>query len=283
MITTTQDLGEQGGYRDQIVSYPSDKLTQYALFSVPDTQRPTGGWPTIILLHGYMDPTLWETAGPEYRFVIQALTGAGYAVIKPDFQGNAGSEGAPVGGHFAPDYAYNTLNLITSLKHYAPVDAGRIGIFAHSMGGDVGLRTIVTSKDVVATAFVAGVVGSMYDLFYNWPSNPDLSDQPLALVQGARQSLLTIYGDPKSNPTFWDSASAINYVKDISGSVQINQDVSDSVVPKIFADHLNAALIAAGRAPQYVLYPGDDHQFTTNRAALLRNILAFYQSKLGAH
>ena len=201
-------------------------------------------------------------------------------VVKPDFQGNANSEGQPVGGHFAPDYAYNTLNLISSLKLSPLANPRRLAIFAHSMGGDVGLRTIVTSKDVAATVIVAGVVGSMYDLFYNWPNNPDLTDQPLALVQGARLSLIAKYGDPKTNPAFWNSASAINFVSHVTGAVQINQDISDSEVPKIFADHLNAALTLAGHPPQYNLYPGDDHQFSANRAALLRNVLDFYSSKL---
>jgi dipeptidyl aminopeptidase/acylaminoacyl peptidase len=201
-------------------------------------------------------------------------------VVKPDFQGNDKSAGQPVGGHFAPDYAYNTLNLISSLKQNPLANPKRLGIFAHSMGGDVGLRTIVTSKDIAATVFVAGVVGSMFDIFYNWPGNPDLSDQPQALVQGARQALISKYGDPKTNPTFWDSASAINYVSKVTGAVQINQDVSDSVVPKLFADHLNSALTNAGKSVEYHLYPGDDHQFDANRAALIQNALRFYRAKL---
>jgi dienelactone hydrolase len=53
-------------------------------------------------------------------------------------------------------------------------------------------------------------------------------------------------------------------------------------VPKLFSDHLDAALLAAGTsvAVQYKTYPGDDHQFTRNRAAVLANITAFYRAYL---
>jgi uncharacterized protein len=279
-ITTTADLGDQGGYRDTVISYPSDNLTQFALLSTPDTAKPASGWPVIILLHGYEDPSLWRVAGPEYRSFIGAFTAAGYAVVKPDFQGNDKSAGKPVGGHFAPDYAYNTLNLIGSLKQNPLANPKRLGLFAHSMGGDVGMRTIVTSKDIVASVFAAGVVGSMYDIFYSWPGNPDLSDQPAALVQGARLTLIAKYGDPKANPTFWNSASALNYVSAVTGPVQINQDVGDTVVPKIFADHLYQALTSANKSVEYHMYPGDDHQFDANRAALIQNALKFYRAHL---
>ena len=105
------------------------------------------------------------------------------------------------------------------------------------------------------------MVGSFYDIFYNWPSAPDLTDQPLALTQGIRQNLINKYGDPKTDPNFWNSASAINYVANITGPVEVNQDVGDSVVPKIFADHLVAALQADHKSVEYYTYPGDDHNF----------------------
>lgn len=278
-ITTKQDLGDQGGYHNSIVSYQSDGLEINALLSIPDATAPAGGWPVIILDHGYINPATYTTNGPQYRQFIAPLVRAGYAVVKPDYRGNGNSQGTPEGGHYSPVYAYDNLNLVASIKQDSLFNAKRIGIFAHSMGGHEALRTIVVSKDIKATVFVAGVVGSFDDIFYNWPNSPALTDQP-AIVQTIRLNLIKKYGDPKSNPTFWSSASAINYTSDESGAIQVNQDVGDSVVPRIFADHLVAALQKSDKPVEYNLYPGDDHNFSHNQAALIANALRFYGSNL---
>ena len=278
-ISAVQDLGEQGGYRDQIASYQSDGLKIYALISAPDGAAPAAGWPVVVLNHGYIDPSQYQTDGTQYKPVEAALAKAGYVVIKPDYRGNGNSEGTPEGGHFSPVYTYDLLNLIASIKADKRYDAKRIGLFAHSMGSDEALRAIVVSKDIKATVFVAGVVGSFDDIIDHWPGSQSLSDKP-AIVQTIRQNLIAKYGTPQQNPSFWNSASAINYVKNITGAVQVNQDISDSIVPKLFADHLVAALQQAGKPVEYQTYPGDDHQFTANRVALAQNMLAFYKARL---
>lgn len=278
-ITNYGNMTEQGGYRSGIMSYQSDGFKIYALLAVPNSAAPASGWPVIILEHGYIDPAVYKTDGGDYQAIIAALAEAGYAVIKPDFRGNGKSEGTPEGGHFSPDYTYDVMNLITSVKQDSRFDAKRIGQFAHSMGGHTALRTMVVSSDIKATVMMAGVVGSFDDIFYRWPNSPVTSDRPQA-VQTARQSLIDKYGTPASDPSFWNAASAINYVSRVTGATQVNQDTGDSVVPKLFADHLVDALKQAGKPVEYNLYPGNDHQFTQNRAALLRNVLAFYKATL---
>ena len=278
-ITTVQDLGDQTGYHNSIASYQSDGLKIDALMSVPDSAKPAAGWPVIILDHGYINPATYTTNGPQYRQFIAPLARAGYVVVKPDYRGNGSSQGVPEGGHFSPVYAYDNLNLVASIKQDPELDPKRIGILAHSMGGHEALRTIVVSPDVKATAFMAGVVGSFNDIFYNWPNSPAPSDQP-AIVQTIRLNLIKKYGPPKDNPDFWNSASAISYASSVTGTIQVNQDTGDSVVPKLFADHLVTALQAAHKPVQYNLYPGDDHNFSRNQTALIKNLLSFYQSNL---
>jgi dipeptidyl aminopeptidase/acylaminoacyl peptidase len=51
-------------------------------------------------------------------------------------------------------------------------------------------------------------------------------------------------------------------------------------VPKLFSDHLVAALQGAGRSVEYDTYPGDDHQFIRNRTAILAHMLAFYRAHI---
>lgn len=278
-IISEQSLGEVSNYKNSIISYQSDGFKVYALMSVPDKPKPLAGWPVIILNHGYINPSNYVTNGPEYRQFIAAFTAAGYVVIKPDFRGHGKSQGVAEGGHFSPAYAYDVLNLISSIKQDSTFNASRIGMFGHSMGGHVSLRSIVTSPDIKATVFMAAVVGSFDDIFYSWPHSPLHLDAP-SQVQVIREALIQKHGDPHGNPNFWASASAINYVSAVVGAVQINQDSGDSTVPTVFSDHLNAALLAAHKPVEYHLYPGNDHQFIKNRALILQRAVAFYQAHL---
>lgn len=279
-LSVTQDLGDQGGYHETISSFQSDGLTQYALVSTPNTVKPPGGWPVVILAHGYINPATYLAAGPNYASTISELARAGYLVVKPDYRGHGRSQGIAEGGHFSPVYTYDVLNLIATVKKYPVANPARIGLLGHSLGGHVALRTIVVSKDIKATVFMAGVVGSMHDLLYDWPQSPITRDQPAAVVQKVRAGVIGEYGTPETNPHFWESASAINFVADVTGPVQINQAVGDNVVPRLFSDHLAAALTAKHKSVQYYQYPGNDHQFSQNHSLLMQRILTFYAANL---
>ncbi len=281
-LVTVRSDGDRGGFVDTVVSFQSDGLREYALMATPDRPRPVRGWPVVIINHGYSDPATYQTDGSPYSQFVAAFAHAGYMVLKPDYRGHGQSQGVASGGHLSPVYAYDLLNLVSTLRVDSRVDASRIGLFGHSMGGDEVLRALVVSKDIRAAVFLAGVVGSMYDIFYNWPQpqNPAPAARPIPLQVGVENTVISEHGTPATNPSFWDSASAINYVDSITAAVQIDQDVGDTVVPKLFSDHLAAALRAAGKVFQYNTYPGDDHQFLRNRAAILAATVAFYSAHL---
>ena len=83
-IAQTQNLGDRGAYHESVVSFISDGLTEYALQATPDTPAPSGGYPVIILLHGYIPPSQYQTNGSYYSDFIAAWSRAGFVVIRPD-------------------------------------------------------------------------------------------------------------------------------------------------------------------------------------------------------
>lgn len=278
-INTEQDLGDQGGYSNKIVAFQSDGFKEYALVSTPNGQAPEGGWPVIILNHGYINPPDYQTNGPEYKSIIAPLAQAGFVVVKPDYRGHGSSQGTPEGGHFSPVYTYDELNLITSLKQYPGMNSQRIALLGHSLGGHVTARTIVTSPDIKASAIMAGVVGDFNDMINNWPHSPMPNDRP-QIVQSKRQDYLQKYGNPKDNPGVWNTFAALNYVSTVTGPVLVIHDQNDSTVPKAFSDHFVSALQGASKSVEYKIYPGDDHQFTQNRSQLLQDLISFFKTNL---
>ncbi|MGH7721854.1 MAG: alpha/beta hydrolase family protein [Candidatus Dormibacteria bacterium] len=281
-LTTVRSDGDQGGYVNTVVSFVSDGLTEYSLLSVPDGRRPQAGWPVVIVSHGYIDPRTYRTDDGSYAQFIATFARAGYMVLKPDFRGHGRSQGVPEGGYLSPVYTYDLLNLISTVRLDPRVDRTRIGLFGHSLGGYEALRAMVISSDIRAVVFMSAVVGSLSDIFFNWSTvTPTPTAAPPPVQQQVAQSLIAARGTPRTDPTFWNAASPINYVGSSSAAVQIDLDVSDSQVPRLFSDHLYAALRAAGSSlVDYRMYPGDDHQFTRNRAAVLANIMSFYRAHL---
>lgn len=279
-LTEVRSDGDQGGYVNTVVSFVSDGLTEYALMSTPDGRRPAAGWPVIIVCHGYIDPRTYRTDDASYAQFIAAFARAGYLVLKPDYRGHGHSQGVPEGGYLSPAYTYDVLNLVSTLRADPRVDPSRIGLYGHSLGGYEALRAMVVSPDIRAVTFMAGVLGSVNDIFYNWPQPPQPTAPPPPIQQQIARSVIATNGTPQTEPNFWSSTSPINYLTDITTAVQINMDVGDSEVPKLFSDHLDNALVAAGKIVQYINYPGDDHQFTANRSAVLANMVAFFRAHL---
>ena len=277
-IFTEREAGAFNGYTRQVVSYRSDGYKVYALMNIPSGTPPALGWPIIMLNHGYIPPQQYQTLGGDYRYWIEGLTRAGYVVIKPDYRGHGASEGTPEGGHWSPNYTYDALNLIESLKTHPGVDAKNIGMIGHSMGGMVVLRSLVASKDVKASAILAGVVASAPDLYYNWRrSNWTL---PPGVRTNTRQQLVKAFGDPQANPEFWQKISAINYVDAITGPVQIHHGSNDGTVPQAQSDSLDAALTKADRPHEYFVYQGGDHQFSGSSDIALRRMIAHFNAAL---
>ena len=279
-LTAVRSDGDQGGYVDSVVSFVSDGLREDALMSIPDGPRPAAGWPVVVLAHGYVDPSTYVTDDSSYGAFIAAFARAGYMVVKPDYRGHSQSQGVATGGYLSPVYTYDLLNLVSTLRADDRVDPNRIGMFGHSLGGQEVLRSLVVSKDIKAAVLLAGVVGSMYDIFYNWPQTPQSVVTPVAVQVQVENSVIATYGTPKGNPAFWDSVSAIDFVGSVTAAVQIDVDTGDTAVPKLFSDHLAAALTAAGKPYEYNQYPGDDHQFLRNRDAVVAATVAFLRTHL---
>jgi dipeptidyl aminopeptidase/acylaminoacyl peptidase len=280
-LTSVRSDGDQGGYVNTVVSFVSDGLTEYSLLSVPDGPRPAAGWPVVIVSHGYIDPRTYRTDDGSYAQFIATFARAGYMVLKPDYRGHGQSQGVAEGGYLSPVYTYDLLNLISTVRADPRVDRTRIGLFGHSLGGYEVLRAMVISHDIRAVVFMAAVVGSLYDIFFNWSTvTPTPTAAPPVAQQHVAESMIASNGTPRTNPDFWNQASAINYLGATTAAVQIDEDAGDSMVPKLFSDHLYAALQSAGRSAQYITYPGDDHQFIRNRSAVLANMLSFYRAHL---
>lgn len=284
-IVFEEALSSGSNYDRYIVSYRSEGFKIFALLTVPQGSMPKTGWPVIIFNHGYIPPEQYRTT-ERYIAYTDAFSRNGYIVLRSDYRGHGDSEGKPEGAYYSPAYTIDILNATSSIKKYKDADPKRIGMWGHSMGGMITLRTMVMTSDIKAGVIWAGVVASYEDLINNW-HHPDLNPRPFipsereqAARRPGRQSYIDKYGTFEQNPTFWKSISPISYVKDISGPIQLHHGTADGEVPLLFSQKLDEALKNTKKPVELFTYEGDDHNLSNNLSIALQRSVEFFDTYL---
>jgi dipeptidyl aminopeptidase/acylaminoacyl peptidase len=277
-ITITETLEPGPNYDRYIAYYLSEGLKIYGLLTIPYGDPPANGWPGIVFNHGYIPPDVYRTT-ERYVAYVDSLARSGYVVYRIDYRGHDRSEGEAGGAYSNPGYTVDVMNAVAALQAYSLVDAQRIGMWGHSMGGYLTLRAMVLSKQVKVGVIWAGVVGSYSDLIYNWrrdrPSPPD----PLSTPRW-RTRFSDSYGSPEENPAFWNGISSTSYLADISGPIQLHHGDADTDVPLAFSQSLYDQLTEAGKTVEFYTYPGDNHNISVHFSLAMARTIEFFNQYL---
>lgn len=253
-IEETQE--QNNSYTNYLVSYPSDDLTIYASMNVPQEDGP---FPVIVLNHGYYNPASF-TSGDGTERMADILARNGYLTLASDYRGHGMSEsdGQSRGGH-RPEYAIDVLNLIASIDSIEKANANSIGMWGHSMGGEVSLRTIEATDKVKAVALWAPTSANATDnhAFYGGGRSPENQDPEVV------------------------GTSPINYLNYISAPISLHQGLEDTEVNPEWSEELKVALEQAGKTVKYFEYEGQDHNFNNLGWDLIsERTIAFYDKYL---
>ena len=279
-IVIETELDRGANYRRFYAYYLSEGLKIYALLTVPDGEPPAGGWPAIVFNHGYIPPDVYRTT-ERYIAYVDLIARSGYIVFRIDYRGHDNSEGNASGAYSNPGYAVDVLNAVASIKKFPLANPEKIGMWGHSMGGYLTLRTMVVSSDVKVGVIWAGVVGSYPDMLYNWRrNNPGVTPSPSSTSRGWRQGWLDLYGAPEENPEFWNSVSANSYLGDLSGPIQLHHGTLDKDVPLMFSETLWQQIIDANGYVELYKYEGDNHNISNYFSLAMSRTIEFYDRYL---
>lgn len=277
-ITIEQTLAPGDVYYRYLASYQSEDLKIYALLTVPFGEKPATGWPVIIFNHGYIPPAEYRTT-ERYVAYVDRIARSGYIVFRPDYRGHGSSEGIARGAYGSPDYVVDVLNAVASVKHYPDADPNRLGMWGHSMGGYLTLRSMVISHDLRAGVIWAGVVGSYPDLVYRWRPTPiPTPDVTVTPSSRWRTGWIQMYGSPEDNPDFWASVSANSFLSDLSGPLQLHHGTADTTVPLEFSKTLNQQMLDAGQTVELYTYPGAGHNITSFFSLAMQRTVKFFNT-----
>ncbi|NTU63579.1 MAG: S9 family peptidase [Chloroflexi bacterium] len=282
-LVIEQTLAPGSNYNRYYASYLSEGMTIYGLLTVPYGDPPPEGWPAIVFNHGFIPPDVYRTT-ERYIAYVDWLARSGYIVFRIDYRGHDRSEGEATGAYGDPGYSADVLNAATALQGFPQADPNRIGMWGHSMGGYLTLRSMVISSQIKAGVIWAGVVASYPDLLYRWRRpGSGATPTPFPATSGARrwrQAWVEQYGSPEENPDFWNSVSANSYLADLSGPLQLHHGTADDSVPLEFSQILYQQLQQAGKTVEYYEYPGDDHNISNSFGVAMQRTIEFFDRYL---
>jgi dipeptidyl aminopeptidase/acylaminoacyl peptidase len=250
-----------------LVSYPSDGLEIYGFLNVPHGD---GSFPVVIAIHGYIDPTAYDTLDYTTRYA-DALARAGFVVLHPNLRGYLPSE---LGENlFRVGMAADVLNLAQIVRETAgnvgaleKVNPDQIGLWGHSMGGGITLRSITIDPNLKAAVLYGSMSGDEIQNFkkiYEWSEG----------ARGIEELAI--------EPIYLDEISPINFLDRIQAAVSIHHGEADTLVPPEWSDELCLRLNEIQARVTCYTYPDQPHTFYGEGDQLLIDrMISFFREQL---
>lgn len=258
LISVERKLADRATSTVRVISYPSDGNKINALLLTPKQPQPVGGYPVVILAHGFLPGEQYKTEAEEYLGWADVLTAAGFIVVKPDYRGHDQSWGSQESAYYSPGYVHDVLNLAASMQKYHQVNPKKIGALGHSLGGQVVLKAAISQPNLIsAVGLAASSSGTATEIY----STGFPSENHTGISPSARESLFRVYGTPTEDSPFWRSTSPLYALDRLSGGVWVAHCSDDQNVPKWLSDQLTDKAKAAGKSTTYFQCESGGHGF----------------------
>ena len=291
-LTFEKSLVGADTYKADLWSYDSDSLKIYTLVNTPTTTKPTKGYPILIFGHGFHPaPKKYGVStqtgkdwrpGDYYRGIPEAYAEKGYMAITPDYRGHNISDGfeyTKTSYLASTYYAIDVLHLIAALPDLKDVNIDKIYYLGHSMGGDVGLKTLLATDKIRAASLWAPVSATTWEqvLYYGkyYDKNSDKTDNEKMTEYMSKMDAVIKNLD---FPFDIDKGDAIHYIQDVKTPMIIHHARGENSVPYIWSESLAAKLFMHGKPFEFYAYESDNHLFKEeNRVKAVERDIAFFE------
>ncbi len=241
-------------YTSYLMSYDSDGLHITGMATIPTGQGP---FPVALLNHGYVLPSQYAT-GVGTRVMADALSRRGFVTLATDYRGLGGSQDdmrLNIGARL--EFVIDVLNLAAAAREFPEAQRGLIGIWGHSLGGELAIRAGVVDPWIGPIALWAPLSVWLDDIsdYYRVPTSRS-SDQLRAAL------------------------SAGNYLEGLTGPVDIHQGAEDFAVDPAWGAKLRLALGEAGVASNLYIYEGVGHLLNASAQIVVRDSAEFLRRNL---
>lgn len=241
-------------YTSYVMSYTSDDLHVTGMATIPAGPGP---FPVVLLNHGYVLPSQYAT-GVGTRVMADALARRGLVTLATDYRGLGGSQDdmrLNIGARL--EFVVDVLNLASAAREFPEAQPGRIGVWGHSLGGELAIRAGVVDPWIGPIALWAPLSVWLDDIsdYYRVPTSRSSNQLRAALSAG-------------------------NYLQGLTGPVDIHQGADDLAVNPAWATKLRMAMEEAGVASNLYVYPGVGHLLNASAQTVVRNSAEFLRRNL---
>ncbi len=269
-----QELSSGSNYKRYIASYLSGGNKIYGLLTIPNETPPQGGYPAIVFNHGYIPPRQYNTT-EKYVAYVDNLAKNGFVVFKIDLRGHGNSEGTAGGSYFSPGYTIDAISALKSLQKHSSVNAKRIGMWGHSMAGNLVLRAMLVEPQIKAGVIWAGAVFS-YEDFAKYRLNDGSYVRPKEIetpsstegnnsdredskeVRALRNNEEIDFSTP-----YWKSISLTQNINYLNAPVQLHHSIDDPVVSIGYSYDLAKVLKDNNKSYELFEYEGGGHNINS--------------------
>lgn len=259
-ITIEQTLADGYNYHQYIASYLSEGSKIYGLLTIPFGEVPAGGFKAIVFNHGFIPPDIYRTT-ERYVAYVNTLALSGFVVFKIDMRGHGDSEGEVNGPYFSPDYTIDAIAALKSLQTLDTVDPQGIGMWGHSMAGNLVLRAMLIEPDIQAGVIWGGAVYSYDDFTRYLITDPSVSSEMIEQSENFQRirEILDTYGMPDTVEPFWQAVSLTEHIDYLTAPLQLHHASNDDVVNIGYAYDLIEVLADHEKVYQLYTYEGGGH------------------------
>ena len=248
------------------------------VLNVPSGRAPAGGgWPAVVLAHGYIDPAYYvrgQGMTRERGFLAQR----GYVALHVDYRNHAESTDDPrIEQAVRLGYAADTIAAARALSGSddVRVDPDRIALFGRSMGGGVMMKALVAEPGLFAAGVGWASVSSLEAENFAQFQRPDA---PLAELKAGFRGR---HGLPGEDPAFWKGVSPRHDFADITEPVLMVHGRFDDTCPPPWARATQRALTDADVDATLEWYD-DGHAFGPAFVAAMDRTVRFLRARMPA-
>ena len=266
--TLTTDESEK--FSSYLFLYDFEGKTVSGKINIPKAIPAEEGFPVILMLRGYVDEAVYETGiGTDKAAAFFATNG--YITLAPDFLGFGDSDAAHEDiwqDRFSRPA--QVLQLLKSIGSLNQVDETKIGLWAHSNGGQIALSILEITRAEYPTSLWAPVSKPFpYSVLYY---TDEFDDQG----QYLRKELARFEAEYE----VFDYSIG-SYLDQIEAPIQVHQGTADDAVPVEWSEELAVVLEEVEVEVELFIYNGADHNLDGSWNRVVARDLVFYDEWLG--
>lgn len=268
-IVLDEAVATTAAYTEYLFHFSSGGRKATGLAHIPIDASEQNKKPVIVQFRGYVDPGIYAP-GIGTKRSAEVFAKQGFITLAPDFLGYGGSDN-PENDVFEERFQTYVvaLDLLASVSSLGMTDPTRVGIWAHSNGGQIALTVLAITRGTNPTTLWAPVTRAFpYSILY-YTDEADDKGKALRkkLAEFERNYDVDLY-------TF------VNYSDRIAAPLQLHQGGEDDAVPVKWSEEFVADLKEKNITIGYFLYPGADHNLQPSWNTVIARDIEFFTQHL---